>query len=68
VEQRQGLPTGMLSSIITHGERSNADQVSEAGARTVAQIIPPTRKAAIEKYGIDAYLSPENALRWPASC
>lgn len=62
VEQRQGLPAGLLASIITHGERSNADQVSEAGARTVAQITPPTRKAAISKYGIDPYLSPENAL------
>lgn len=62
VEKRLELPVGMLQSIITHGERSNADQVSEAGARTVAQIIPATRKAALEKYGIDAYLSPENAL------
>ena len=61
-EKQLGLPAGMLASIITHGERSNADQVSSAGARTVAQIIPATRKAALEKYGIDAYLSPQNAL------
>ncbi len=56
-----GLPKGLLSSIVTRGERSNADQVSEAGARTVFQIIPATRKAAIDKWGIDASLSPENA-------
>ena len=62
IEQKLELPTGLLSSIITHGERSNADAVSSAGARTVAQIIPSTRDAAIKKYGIDAYLSPENAL------
>lgn len=60
-EQKLGLPVGLLSSIVTKGERSNADQTSEAGAKTVFQIIPATRKAALEKYGVDAYLSPENA-------
>lgn len=61
VEQKVGLPVGLLSSIVTKGERSNANQTSEAGAKTVFQIIPETRKAALEKYGIDAYLSPQNA-------
>jgi len=56
-----GLPDGLLASIVTKGERSNADQVSEAGAKTPFQIIPQTRKAAIDKWGIDPYLSPENA-------
>jgi hypothetical protein len=60
-EQRLGLPSGLLVSVLTRGERSNADQVSEAGARTPFQIIPATRKAVLDKYGIDAYLSPENA-------
>lgn len=60
-EQRLGLPSGLLASIVTKGERSNNDQVSEAGAKTPFQIIPSTRKAAMDKYGIDAYLSPENA-------
>jgi hypothetical protein len=60
-ESKLGLPDGLLSSIVTKGERSNADQVSEAGARTVFQIIPATRNAAIAKFGIDPYLSPENA-------
>lgn len=60
-EAKLGLPTGLLAAIVTRGERSNADQVSEAGARTPFQIIPQTRKAAIDKFGIDPYLSPENA-------
>jgi hypothetical protein len=60
-EQRLGLPDGLLVAVLTKGERSNADQVSSAGARTPFQIIPATAKAAIKKYGIDPYLSPENA-------
>jgi hypothetical protein len=60
-EAKIGLPQGLLAAIVTKGERSNADQVSEAGARTPFQIIPATRKAAIDKFGIDPYLSPGNA-------
>lgn len=60
-EQKLGLPEGLLASVVTKGERSNADQVSEAGAKTPFQIIPATRDAAIKKYGVDPYLSPENA-------
>jgi hypothetical protein len=60
-EQRLGLPSGLLVSVLTRGERSNADQVSEAGARTPFQIIPATRKAVLDKYGIDAYLNPQTA-------
>lgn len=59
--EKLGLPPGLLPSIVTKGERSNHDQVSEAGAKTVFQIIPSTRDAALKKYGVDAYLSPENA-------
>jgi hypothetical protein len=60
-ETKLGLPDGLLASIVSNGERSNHDQVSDAGARTVFQIIPATRKAAIDKYGVDPYLNPENA-------
>jgi hypothetical protein len=60
-EAKLGLPGGLLAAIVTKGERSNADQVSEAGAKTPFQIIPQTRKAAIDKWGVDPYLSPENA-------
>ncbi|USU09987.1 hypothetical protein NF700_06940 [Sphingomonadaceae bacterium OTU29MARTA1] len=61
VEQRLKLPVGLLSSIRTKGERSNADQVSSAGARSVYQIIPATRSAVQSKYGVDAYAGPEQA-------
>lgn len=60
-EQKLGLPNGLLVSVLTRGERSNADQVSEAGAKTPFQIIPATRQAVLKKYGVDAYLSPENS-------
>lgn len=59
--EKLGLPPGLLASIVSKGERSNHDAVSEAGAKTVFQIIPSTRDAALKKYGVDAYLSPENA-------
>lgn len=58
---RLGLPVGMLEAIRTAGEKSNADQVSSAGARTPYQITPETRNAILKQYGIDAYLSPETA-------
>lgn len=61
-EQQLGLPRALLASVITHGERSNSDQVSEAGARTVAQVIPETRNALIKKYGVDPYAGDEQAL------
>jgi len=61
VEQKLQLPSGLLKSVLLQGERSNADQVSEAGAKTPFQIIPATRKAVLDKYGVDAYLSPQNS-------
>lgn len=60
-ESKLKLPVGMLSSIRTAGERTNASQVSSAGATTPYQFIPATRKAILDKYGIDVALSPENA-------
>jgi len=60
-EQKLGLPSGLLKSVLLYGERSNADQVSEANAKTPFQIIPATRNAVLDKYGVDAYLSPQNA-------
>ncbi len=60
-EKKLGIPAGLLSSIRLHGEKSNADQVSSAGARTPYQITPSTRKLILKKYGIDPYLSPDLA-------
>lgn len=61
--QDVGLPSGLLEGILTRGERSNADQVSNAGAKTPFQVIPQTRDALQKKYGVDAYESPESAAR-----
>lgn len=60
-EQKLGLPSGLLVSLLTKGERSNADQISEAGARTPFQVTPTARALVLKRDGIDAYLSPENA-------
>jgi len=60
-EQRVGIPAGSLRAVAEFGERTPNDRVSSAGARTVFQIIPQTRNAVLEKYGVDAYLSPDNA-------
>lgn len=60
-EQKLGLPSGLLSSIRTNGERTDHGRVSEAGAVTPYQFIPSTRDAAVKKYGIDPTLSPQNA-------
>lgn len=61
LEKKYNLPTGLMSSVRTRGERSNADQVSEAGAATVYQVIPSTRDLFLKKYGVDAYESKEAA-------
>ncbi|WP_294328295.1 lytic transglycosylase domain-containing protein [uncultured Sphingomonas sp.] len=50
-----------MSGIRVRGERSNADAVSSAGARSVYQIIPATRTAVLRKYGVDAYAGPQQA-------
>lgn len=63
VSQELGLPSGLLAGIRTRGERSNADQVSSAGARTVYQITPTTRDLFLKKYGVDAYRSPADAAK-----
>jgi len=60
-EQKLGLPSGLLKSVLLYGESSNADQVSDANAKTPFQLIPATRTAVLDKYGVDAYLSPQNA-------
>lgn len=63
LESEYGIPRGLLSRIRTRGERSNANQVSEDGARTVYQVIPRTRDGFLRQYGVDAYAGPENAAR-----
>lgn len=60
-EKKIGLPDGLLVSILLNGEKSNANQVSKAKAKTPFQIIPKTRDDFLKKYGVDAYISPENS-------
>lgn len=60
-EQAYGLPSGILDAIRLRGERSNADQVSSAGARTPYQFIPSTRAAFIRKYRLDPWADPTQA-------
>lgn len=57
----------MLAAVRTRGERSNADQVSSAGARTVYQITPETRAGIIRNYGFDPWSSPEAAAAGAAA-
>lgn len=56
-----GLPAGLLTAVRTQGEKSDADQVSSAGAQTPYQIIPSTRQAVLDQTGVDAYASPQAA-------
>lgn len=56
-----GIDPSLLRAVRTQGEKSNADQVSSAGARTVYQIIPDTRAGLVKNYGVDPYSSPQNA-------
>jgi hypothetical protein len=56
-----GIPPGLLTSIRTVGEKSNANQVSSAGAETPYQFTPATRQLIIKKYNIDPLSSPQAA-------
>ena len=60
-EQKYGITPGLLVSVLTNGERSNANQVSEKGAATVFQITPETRALILKRDGIDPYLNDQNA-------
>lgn len=62
-EGMYGLPKGILDAIRTLGERSNANQVSEAGAKGVYQFIEPTRRGIMRNYGVDPYAGPEQATQ-----
>jgi len=61
LERKYNLPQGLMKRIRVYGEKSNANQVSPTGARTVYQILPSTRKLFGDKYKIDAYAGPAQA-------
>lgn len=48
VEERHGLPAGLINALKNAGERSNSNQTSPAGARGVMQFMPEN----LEKYGV----------------
>jgi hypothetical protein len=56
-----GVPVELLRAVRLAGEKTDADKISSAGARTPYQFIPPTRKGILEKYGVDAWSTPLNA-------
>ena len=56
-----GVPPDLYVSVLTNGERSNANQVSEVGAFGPFQITPTTRGLVLKRDGIDARLSDRNA-------
>lgn len=60
-EQKLGLPGGLLASVRENGERSNHSQSNSEKTFSVYQFTPTTRKAILDKYGLDVSLSPQNA-------
>lgn len=62
-----GVPFEVLQSIRVNGERSNANQVSSAGARTPYQIIPATAKGIQKNYGFNPLGNPQDAARGAAA-
>lgn len=59
--QLTGVPAELIRAARMNGERSNASQVSPAGARTPYQIIPGTRSGIQKNYKIDPWSNPQNA-------
>lgn len=60
-EEKVGIPKGLLVGILTRGEKTNADLVSSAGAKTPFQVIPSTRNGLLKNYGVDAYADDESS-------
>jgi len=61
LERKYGLPEGLLSRIRKDGERTDKGRVSSAGAKSVYQIIPPTRNLFMNKYGVNAFAGDREA-------
>lgn len=61
VAAQLGIPVEALRAVRVGGERTNANRVSPAGARSVYQVMPATRRGLQRQYGVDAWSSPNNA-------
>lgn len=58
VEQKYGLPDGLINALKNAGERSNSNQISPAGARGVMQFMPENLK----HYGVTDASDPVQML------
>lgn len=58
---KHNVPAALIAGIRLAGERSNSNQVSSEGARSVYQFIPSTRRDFIKKYGLDPWAGPAQA-------
>lgn len=56
-----GVPVELLQAVRLAGEKTDADKISSAGARTPYQFTPQTRKLFINKYKVDPWSTPINA-------
>ena len=56
-----GVPVELLRAVRLAGEKTDADKISSAGARTPYQFTPQTRKLFINKYKVDPWSTPINA-------
>lgn len=61
--QKYGISGQTLLAKLLKGESSfNMGAVSPAGARGAAQFMPGTRRAVLERFGVDPWRSPEEAV------
>ena len=59
--EKVGVPVELIRAVRLAGEKTDADRVSSAGARTPYQFTPKTRKLFINKYKVDPWSTPINA-------
>lgn len=59
--KKHGVPEDLALGVLLKGEQTNADEISESGAKTPFQFVPGTRKQFIDTYNIDPWASPDAA-------
>lgn len=57
--RKHGVPEDLMLNVLLLGEETDANQVSESGARGPFQFVPGTREKFAERYEIDAWSSPQ---------
>lgn len=61
--KRYGKPGTIVAGKTVSGENPSGKGVSSAGARGYTQFIPSTRKYMIQKYGVDPWAGPKQAIK-----